>query len=306
MSRIHQPTSAPTFDGVAFRIAARQQGIVTRHQLLAHGVGRDIIDHRVRTLWLQPIHRGVYRVGPVEAPLSREMAACLACGPDAWLSHRSAGRLWELLKGSLRPAAVEVSLRSGGRRRPGIRTRRVGTLGQNEVTYRHGVPVTTPARTLCDLAADLRPIALEKAVAEGVALRLVSEQELAGVAARHSGRRGIQKLRAVLGGGGPAFTRSRGEELFLELVRRAQVDEPEVNLTIAGHEVDFYWPREQLAIEIDGGPYHSSSRAFERDRRRDADLASRGIRVVRITWRQLTREREAVLVRLGGALQALR
>lgn len=294
----------PTFEDVASRIAARQHGIVTRRQLLAEGVSRDVLDHRVRTRRLRPVHRGVYRVGPVEPALAREMAACLACGPNAWLSHRSAGVLWELLKRSPRPALVDITLRGSERRRPGIHAHRIGTLRDDEVTRRHEIPVTTPARTLFDLAAVLRPMALEKAVAEGVARRLVREDELMKMVESRAGRRGVHRLRAVLGGTGLVFTRSRAEELFLTLVRRARVDHPEVNVMIGGYEVDFYWPRERLVVEIDGVPFHTSSRAFERDRRRDADLAPRGIRVVRVTWKQLTREPEAVLVRLGGALLA--
>ena len=294
----------PTFEDIASRIAVRQHGIVTRRQLLAEGVSRDVLDHRVRTRRLRPVHRGVYRVGPVDPPLAREMAACLACGPDAWLSHRSAGVLWELLKRSPRPALVDITLRGSERRRPGIRAHRTATLRDDEVTRRREIPVTTPARTLFDLASLLRPMALEKAVAEGVARRLVREEELIEMIERRPGRRGVEGLRAVLGGTGPVFTRSRAEDLFLTLVRRAQVDPPEVNVMIGGHEVDFFWPREQLVVEIDGVPFHTSSRSFERDRRRDADLAARGIRVVRLTWQQLTRGPEAVLVRLGGALLA--
>lgn len=231
------------------------------------------------------------------------MAACLACGPDALVSHRSAAVLWRLLERSRR-APVDVILLGSQRLRPGIRTCRVGTLRDDEVTRRHGIPVTTPARTLYDLAGRLRPVALEKLAAEALARRLTSENELLEMVERHAGRRGVHRLRAVLGGAGPAFTRSKAEELFLAMTRRAGIEEPQVNVSVGRHEVDFYWPGARLAVEIDGRAFHASSRDFERDRRRDAELATQGIRVVRVTWKQLTREPEAVLVRLGGALAA--
>lgn len=297
------PHPARAFDEVVSRLAARQHGIVTRTQLTGAGISRDVIDHRVRIRRLQPLQRGVYLVGPVAPPHAREMAACLACGPDAHLSHRSAGAVWGLLKQSRR-APVDVALPGRRRRRPGIRTHRIRTLRDDEVTRRYGIPVTTPARTLYDLAGRLRPLALETAVADALARRLTNEEELLEMVERQAGRRGVHRLKAALGRTGPAFTRSRAEELFLALARRARIEDPQVNVTVGRHEVDFYWPGARLAVEIDGRAFHASNRDFERDRRRDAELATHGIRVVRVTWEQLTSEPEAVLVRLGGALAA--
>jgi very-short-patch-repair endonuclease len=117
------------------------------------------------------------------------------------------------------------------------------------------------------------------------------------MAERWKGRRGAGRLGAVFEGGPPARTRSEAEERFLGLVRQARV-----NVTIAGYEVDFYWPDARLGVEVDGAAFHGSPLAIERDRRRDARLAAAGIRVMRVTWRQLTREREALLVQLGRAL----
>jgi very-short-patch-repair endonuclease len=121
---------------------------------------------------------------------------------------------------------------------------------------------------------------------------------------RHAGRRGASRLAAVFEGGGPALTRSEAEERFLLLVRRARIDPPEVNVIVAGHEVDFYWPAERLAAEVDGFAFHASPPAFARDRRRDADLTAAGLRVMRILSQQITDEPEALLVRLGRALAA--
>jgi len=292
----------PGIGAVEARIAARQHGIVTRTQLRAAGFGDDVIDGRIRTRRLTRIHRGVYLVGIVPPRYARELAACLACGPRAVLSHRSAAALWQIVKRRARPASVEVTIPEGRRRRPGLRVYRVGTLRPDEVTRLNGVPITTPARTLYDLADRMSRRRLERAVAEAIALRLTTAAELRMMASRQAGRRGVRRLRAVLDLGGPVRTRSEAEEIFLDLVLRHGVVRPVVNTRVAGHEVDFYWPASRLAVEVDGFACHTSPRAFERDRRRDAELAALGVRVVRVTWRQITEEPDAVLLRLKGTL----
>jgi len=289
---------------VVSRIAGRQHGVVTRGQLLDADVTRHVIDGWLRTGQLKRLHRGVYLYGSLPHPFTTDMAAILACGTNACLSHRSAGFLWELLPRRRRVGPVEVTLIAGRRERPGVHTHIRRTLSHEEVTSYQRIPVTTPIRTLIDLAEILRTARLERAVAEAVATKLLTEAELASEADRLPRVRGIRRLRAVLGMGHVARTRSRAEERFLDLVRRAKLDEPRVNSVIAGHEVDFYWPTQHLAVEVDGRAFHSSRHSFESDRRRDAELVARGIRVVRITWRQLTREPEALLVRLGAALVA--
>lgn len=288
---------------VESRVASRQHGVVTRAQLLEAGLSDDVIDHRIRTRRLTRIHRGVYLVGVVAPPFARELAACLACGPAAALSHESAARLWGIRPGG--PARVlEVTIPRGYRRRPGLVVHRVATLGSDQVTRLRGVPVTTPARTLYDLAGRLRGRAVERAVAEAVARRLTTVAELLATGERHAGRRGAGRLAAVLGAGegAPPRTRSEAEERFLSLVHRGGVRPPVVNRRIGRFEVDFYWPSERLAVEVDGLAFHVSPRAFERDRLRDAELAARGVRVMRVTWRQITEEPQAVVKRLERAL----
>lgn len=297
-------TSRPTFSAVASRYATRQHGVVTRAQLLGDGIGRSAIDRHLRCGRLRRLHRGVYLYGPLPLPLTDPMAATLACGSESYLSHRSAAVLWELVHARRGSSRIDVTTRGIRRRRPGIRVRRTRSLPDDDVTLRHAIPVTTPVRTLVDLAADVRAVTLERAISQGVARRLLDEDELRRRALGRRGTRGIGTLRNVLGLAGPAFTRSDAEAGLLALVRRARLPEPETNVVVAGHEVDLYWPRRRLAVEVDGRAYHSSSRSFERDRRRDADLASRGIRVIRVTWKQMTTEREAVIARLGGAVLA--
>jgi very-short-patch-repair endonuclease/predicted transcriptional regulator of viral defense system len=287
-------------------LAARQHGVVTRAQLLAAGLGPDRVDRRLATGDLHPIHRGVYAVGPVTAPRRAEMAAVLACGAEAVVSHVSAGMLWQFLPSSRGDAgAVDVSLRAGNRCRPGIRIHRAHTLRPGEVTRLDGIPVTTPARTLLDLASteDLR--ALDSAVARAIAARLTTRGRILALLRGPARRPGASLLRAVLSAR-PALTRSEAEERLLALVRKARLPEPSTNVPIHGYEVDFLWREEGLVVEVDGFAFHASRESFERDRRRDAVLAAAGLRVIRITWRQLEGEPEAVLVRVAQALIAAR
>ncbi len=252
---------------------------------------------------LRAVHRGVYTLGPVQAPGMEEMAAVLACGRHALVSHASAGVLWRILRPDFRPTAAHVILVGRHRARPGIRIHRVAELAPDERSVRDGIPLTSPSRTLYDLASVLKPRALEQAVAEAIALRLVALEGLAAAAERYRGRLGAGRFRQVVKGDArPSRTRSTAEERFLALVRKASVGRPKLNTPVAGHEVDFFWPEHLLVVEVDGWAYHSSPKAVSRDRRRDADLATAGYRVLRITWREIVHRPEALLVRLGRAL----
>lgn len=287
---------------VIARIASRQHGVVARVQLLRAGVAEDVVDHRLRTGRLRPIHRAVYLAGPLPVPKAREMAAVLACGDGAAVSHRSAAALWQLVP--RRDEVVEVAVKSGrAGNRPGIRVHRVGTLRPDEVTTRNGIPVTTPARTLFDLGGATTQGELERALAEALARRLTTRSRVLSVLDRHPRGPGIRTLRALLESGpGPALTRSEAEERFLALVRKARLREPEVNVKAHGYEVDFYWRVDRLVVEVDGRAYHSSPQAFERDHQRDSTLVAAGLRVMRVTWHQIVDEPEALLVRLAQAL----
>lgn len=299
------PTRMGVIDDIIAPLAARQHGLVTRQQLLAAGISPDTIRSRVRARRLVSVHRGVYRVGPVVAPGSREIAAVLACGEGAVVSHHSAAALWERTP---QPdgAPVDVSVPGANRgRRPGLRMHRVRSLPPDEVTTLDAIPITTPARTILDLAAVAPTRRVEQALARALRDALATPADVLGLIARHPRRPGAPLLRALLERDvGPAFTRSEAEERFLALVRKAGLPEPELNVIVGGHEVDFLWRRERLVVEVDGFEFHSSRDRFERDRRRDADLFGLGLRVVRVTWRQITKEPEATLVRVTRALFA--
>jgi very-short-patch-repair endonuclease len=131
---------------------------------------------------------------------------------------------------------------------------------------------------------------LERALAEAVAKRLAKHADMLELLGRHGQCPGAGRLRALLASGEPALTRSEAEEGFLTLIRKAQLRMPDVNVAVCGYEVDFFWRQEQFVVEIDGFAFHGTADRFESDRRRDAVLAAAGVRVMRVTWRQLERE----------------
>jgi very-short-patch-repair endonuclease/predicted transcriptional regulator of viral defense system len=295
-------------------IAGRQNGLVTRAQLLAAGAGPDAVRFRVRARRLVPVQRGVYRVGPLPMPREREMAALLACGPGAAISHWSAaalqtcgyagGTLPQLSPGAAAMRPVDVTITGVDRgHRPGICVHRVSVLGAREVTVLDGIAVTSVARTIFDLASEAGSGELQRMLAvaerESPAIRV----ELLDMLGQYRRRSGVRVLRALLtNDAAPAFTRSDAEERMLRLIGLAQLPRPEVNVRVATVEVDFLWRAEGIVVEVDGYAFHSSRARFENDRRRDAGLAALGIRVIRVTWRQLVAEPEAVLVRLARTL----
>jgi len=291
-------------DWAIAEIAGEQHGVVSRAQLLAIGVSATAIDWRLKRGRLHRVHRGVYLVGHAAAPQrAPEMAAVLACGSRSLVSHRSAAVLWALISA---PGLdyVEVTVADlGNRVRPGIRVHRTTSLDRRDLRRLDGIPVTSPARTLLDIAGIVSPQVLERAVAEGEARRLARRSQLLQTLDRNSGRPGSTPLRALLEQqGGPALTRSVAEEKLLALVRAALLPAPEANVKVGPYEVDLLWRGERVIAEVDGYRFHSSRRAFERDRRRDPELRERGYEVIRITWRQIVDEPEVVIARIAGAL----
>jgi very-short-patch-repair endonuclease len=283
------------------QLAARQRGVVTRGQLLDAGLTAHAIDHRLRSARLHALHRGVYLVGHAAAvPGARELAAALACGPDAMVSHRSAAWLWRLLSEHMGDPEVTVPRDC---RRTGIRVHLVAALARRDVRKLGGIPITSPARTIVDLAAVVSVRDLERALAEAEARRLTRRSELVSLLARLPRRPGVAALRGLLEADAePTLTRSEAEERLLALIRAAELPAPDVNVRIGGYEVDFLWRDQKLVVEVDGFRFHSSRTAFERDRRRDAQLEAQGYRVIRVTWHQIVSEPHATLVLVAQAL----
>jgi very-short-patch-repair endonuclease len=277
--------------------------VVTRRQLVAAGFSDGAIRTGVRRHRITPLFRGVYLVGPIRGRRHREVAALLTCGGSAVVSHGTAAAMWELGP-STESEAIEVSVRRGcPSSRPGLRVHRPSRLRVDEVTSHHGIALTTPARTILDLSPRMSPNGLERIVAKAERAALCDRVALERIMARHPTQPGSRRLRAILGQtGGPLLTRSEAEARFLALIRRGDLDVPRTNAPLHGFEVDFLWPQQRLVVEIDGEAFHRSRHMFETDRKRDAVLTAAGFRVQRFTWRQLTRESEAVLVRVAQAL----
>jgi very-short-patch-repair endonuclease len=235
-------------------------------------------------------------------PGAREFGAVLACGRGAVISHRTAAALWCLLPKVSKETHVTVPGRDR-RRGDGICVHRVARLDRRDIRKLGGIPVTAPARTLLDVATMASPRELEQALAEAQARRLVRRSDLTSLLARVGSRPGVPALRSLIDAdAGPALTRSAAERRFLALIRAAALPAPEANVRIGRHEVDFLWRDQRLVVEVDGFRFHSSRAAFERDRRRDAELASLGFRVIRVTWRQLVERPEGVIAQVAGAL----
>jgi very-short-patch-repair endonuclease len=322
-------------DRVIAAIAARQFGVVARWQLTQAGVSRRQIERRLETGRLHPVHQGVYLVGhDAPAPYAPEMAALLACGqgaavtvhggrlrfthfrPSVVLSHRSAAAIWRLTPYPA-PGDVCVTVRPvRNNDRSQIEVHRAN-LAPRDIRRRHGMPLTSPPRTLLDLAAvvtvgglagqdPLEPHhldELERIAAEAQYRKLATDAELRDQITRNPYKHGVRALRAVLDlPGGPRRTRSPGERALLRLLRARRITGYETNATVAGHEVDFLWRHERLAVEVDGWDAHSGRVAFERDRLKVAVLKAQGIATMPVTGRQIQRDPDGVVARLLAAL----
>ncbi len=269
-------------DAAIARIATNQHGVISAGQLRAVGLFPSRVADRVTAGRLHPLHRGVYGVGHTNVGNEgRWMAAVLACGDDAVLSHVSAGALWGVLKADRRArpggseiggavpgvAIVDVTVPgTGGRaRRSGIRVHRSKTLLPGHCIRCAGIPVTRPARTLEDLRRILPGKQSASALREAEFLQLPLDPHPE-----------------------PDRTRSELEARFLTLCRRHGLPQPEVNVRVDGFVVDFLWRAERLVVEVDGWESHRTRSAFEGDRARDTRLRVRGFEVLRFTWRQLS------------------
>ena len=285
-------------------LAARQHGVVSARQLLAQGFGRRAIGRRLDAGRLHAMHSGVFAVGhPLLSARGRWMAAVLACGPGAVLCRRSAGVLWDLraYSGLHEVAAL------GRRRRAGVRACEFA-LWPDETTVEDGIPVTTVARTLLDLAAVLDRHRLGHAVATAEKRLLADSPSLPVLIERHRGARGMAALRAVvadrrLGLDVPA---SELEVEFGAFLAERGLPAPERNVWMriggADYELDCLWRRERLVVELDSRAHHSDALAFERDRARDAALLAAGLRTVRVTARRIRADGDLLERQLWAAL----
>jgi hypothetical protein len=257
------------------------------------------------------LHRGVYAVGHRSLrPEGHWLAAVLAGGDGAVLSHRSAAALWGIRQTAR--AAIEITVPRQRRPRASIDTHR-GRLSADETTTESGIPVTTPARTLLDLAAVLTEHQLTRAAERAEALRLASPTSLEALAARYPKRPGTPAIKRLIDENRiqATTTRSELERRFLTLLDAENLPRPLVNEAIhlsetTRAEADFRWPSHHLIVELDGYETHGTRQAFERDRARDRALQAQGWRVLRITWRQLRDHAPTIAAELRALLNDTR
>ncbi len=229
------------------------------------------------------------------------MAAVLAGGPDAVLSHWSAAELWGLLK--TRRSLIAISAPTHHRAIPGVKPHWVSDLPKRECTRRDNIPITTVTRTLLDLAAVAPLKQLQRATNEAERAGWLSERAIKETLERHRGRNGIKAFRAVVASLDPQARRSRSdfELAFLAFCRHHRIPTPVLNGEVEGFEVDIHWPGARLIVELDTWDYHGTSGAFETDRERDAHFAGRCV-VLRVTPRMMSRDPEGLVATIRRVL----
>jgi very-short-patch-repair endonuclease len=300
-----------TPDDVIRAVAAAQWGRVTREQLLTAGISPSLIDRRLRNRRLERAHAGVYALPHTEdLPWAAAAAALLACGPGAALSHHSAATLWALRPGQARPVHVTIPAYRGFPAPPGVRLHRSRILTPADIRIHQGLPVTSPARALLDVAATLPDRDVERLLHEAVFVRrLVTLREIHALLRRsgnHPGRRRLARIAEA--GTLTADTNSPPAERLLRMIRAAGLPEPRVEASILDYRLDFYWPELSLAVEVDAYGTHGSPVRFESERRRDARLLTElgiiVIRITRITIDQRPLEALALVTRAIGQREA--
>jgi very-short-patch-repair endonuclease len=277
---------------IIWRLVRAQHGVIARWQLLELGLSKHAIDHRIAIGRLHRVFRGVYAVGRPE--LTQEgwwMAAVLACGRNAALSHGSGGALWGVVRP---PRIIEVLVPAGERHRgQGLRVhRRVQTDG--EVTRHRGIPVVAVVPTLIDLATQLSRDALEAAISEADKRDLVDPETLRNELERYGRRPGVAVLRETLDRRTFRLTDSRLERYFLAIVRQTDLPLPETRKYPGSARVDFYWPELRLIVEADGLRYHRTPAQQARDRLRDQRHLAAGLTTLRFTHEQIRYEPQHV------------
>ena len=287
-------------DRALAELAHRQWGVLSLTQLRDFGLGARAVQLRAQSGRLRRVHRGVYAIGGAALPREgRDLAAVLACGEGAVLSHVSAAVHWGLLSyDAPRPEVTATASKAGA---PGIRLHRTRSLDARDTTIHRGIPITTLAKTFLDLAASSPKNHLEHAIGQAMRNQIYDHRAITDVLSRHHGRRGTKALRQATVD--PAFTRGDIERRFRRLCRRAGLPQPLSNVVVADadlhpHEVDFLFPAHRLVVETDGWRDHGTRIAFERDRAKDAALVAAGYVVLRFTKRQIADDPDTVAARV--------
>ncbi len=295
--------SGPRAERIA-AVARLQRGRIAFRQLRAIGVAPASVAWLVAKGHLFPSLRCVFAVGhTARIELGAETEALLSVRDGGALSHWSAAALLGLWTPV--PAVVDVSVDySSAATNAGVRVHRSRILESRDVWIRNGLPVTSPARTLLDIAASATDRQLEVAFDRGITERTLRTSHVVDLLSRAGGHRGRARLAALLEQeqGASTMTRSDGEERMLALIREAALPLPQVNAPFGPWELDFYWPEARFVVEVDGYPYHSSRYRFERDRRKDNDLRRADIEVMRIVRREINERSHGLVADLARAL----
>jgi very-short-patch-repair endonuclease len=300
----HQPAAAK-----AWNLAAGQHGVIARQQLLELGFSPRAIEHRLANGRLFPIRRGVYAVGRPELTRhGRWMAAVLVCGPCAFLSHESAAALYRIRDAER--ALIDVSLLAqSARRRPGIHVHRRPRLSPQDVSQYLSVPVTSPVRTLLDLATLLEPDPLEAAINEADKRELIDSESLRDALDSYAGQPGVAALRGLLDRRTLTLTDSELERRFVPIALSAGLPQPLTQQRVNGFRVDFFWPDLGLVAETDGLRYHRTPAQQARDRVRDQAHTAAGLTALRFTHAQVRYEPgrvEEILTKTARRLEEAR
>jgi very-short-patch-repair endonuclease len=288
------------------RLAERQYGVVTAGQLQRLGFSSAGISRMSRAGRLRRIHRGVYGVGHRAFPRrGRCLAAVLACGKGAVLSHGSAA--WLLGLAPNLPDLVDVTAPSHGQRHPGISLRHSSTLTAPEHGVLAGVPVTAWPRTMLDVAATRSRRELNDAVERAERRGILDVSAVDALLRRRHGDRGAARLRLAIDiYRDPVFSRARSERLFLAMVKKAGLPRPAINTWVDKFEIDAYWEAERFAVEVDGWEAHRTRRAFEDDHLRWEEMKLAGIEVIPVSARRIEKHPTEVGRRLRTLLERRR
>lgn len=284
-------------------LATRQHGVVSLHQLMTIGLPQQTVERWLSSGRLHELHRGVYSVGHRRVgQRGYWWAGVLAYGEGALLSHRSAAAVWGFGR---QRRVVEVTAprgRQGVDRRTGVWIHRCRLYPEDRVV-RDGLPVTTVARTLFDLAEVDAEGQLRRAWEEADRLRLLQLRAVEEVCERGYGRRALKPIRRLLAEARAATrTRSPLEDRFQDFIAAHRLPPPVTNVAVLDHEVDALWPQARLVVELDSFEFHRHRAAFESDRARDADFLLAGYRTIRVTHRRLDREPDRLAVQIRALL----
>jgi very-short-patch-repair endonuclease len=252
------------------------------------------------------VHRGVFAVGhPELSAEGRWLAAALACGPSSLISHTTAGQLWGVLERDARSPIHVTILGRSGRATPGFRVHRPRELPAADRSIRAGIPVTSPTRSIWDLATLVSPARTSRALDEGARLGVLDRTRLGELTEARPRHRGSAEIRRWLAAAHAPLseTRSRLEAVFLRLCRKHSLPMPATNVPVLGYEVDFLWRAARLVVEVDGG-WHRGGRR-DRDNERDVALSRRGYLVRRYSWTAVT-DASKVAAEIGSILRERR